>query len=280
MTNSPIEGKYLTIGPHCFHYLDEGSGATLLFVHGVPEWSMTYGEVIRQLSRSFRCIAVDHLGFGYSDKDERADLSSKGHGLRLLQVIRRLNLHNIHLVVHDFGGPIGTEALLGDPARFKSLTISNSWLWNLQGTRVATGLRLLSGRLGRWLYLQAGFELHVMARNLFANRAAYRQWYGTLLSVHRNEADRFANYQLVLEMLAAGKYYDSLAEQLRQLPIPGQLVWGTQDKLFDKSVYLAKWIKLFPHFKVVELSQCGHFPHMETPVDFAENLGQFVKNVP
>jgi pimeloyl-ACP methyl ester carboxylesterase len=46
--------------------VDEGSGPTLLFLHGSPTWSFVYRDVIRSLRDEFRCIAVDYPGFGLS----------------------------------------------------------------------------------------------------------------------------------------------------------------------------------------------------------------------
>jgi pimeloyl-ACP methyl ester carboxylesterase len=51
---------------HTVHYVDEGSGPTLLFLHGNPTWSFVYRDVIRSLRDEFRCIAVDYPGFGLS----------------------------------------------------------------------------------------------------------------------------------------------------------------------------------------------------------------------
>ena len=102
------------------HYFDEGAGPVILFVHGIPEWSMTYSKMIEELSSSFRSIVPDHLGFGLSDKRIDIDLKPAAHSARLLQFIERLGLSNIHLVVHDFGGPIGIGALAQKPELFSS----------------------------------------------------------------------------------------------------------------------------------------------------------------
>ncbi|MFT7306396.1 MAG: haloalkane dehalogenase, partial [Candidatus Azotimanducaceae bacterium] len=53
------------------HYLDEGpkDGPVMLLMHGMPTWSYLYRDIIPLLvSKGFRCIAPDHLGFGKSDK--------------------------------------------------------------------------------------------------------------------------------------------------------------------------------------------------------------------
>jgi pimeloyl-ACP methyl ester carboxylesterase len=50
------------------HYVDEGHGDVILFVHGTPTWSFEWRHCIREVSRTHRCIAMDNLGFGLSDR--------------------------------------------------------------------------------------------------------------------------------------------------------------------------------------------------------------------
>src|SRR5690625_268973 len=62
----PFESRFIDIDGHRVHYVDEGSGPVLLFLHGNPTWSFEYREVIEALRCDFRCIAVDYPGFGLS----------------------------------------------------------------------------------------------------------------------------------------------------------------------------------------------------------------------
>ena len=55
--------------------IDEGSGPPVVFSHGTPTWSYEWRHLIRGLSPTHRCIAVDHLGFGLSDPPNDADYS-------------------------------------------------------------------------------------------------------------------------------------------------------------------------------------------------------------
>lgn len=69
-TEYPFTSHYFDINGHKLHYIDEGSGDILLFIHGTPSWSFDFRNVIKSLSKHYRCIAIDHLGFGLSDKPE------------------------------------------------------------------------------------------------------------------------------------------------------------------------------------------------------------------
>lgn len=101
----------------------------IVFVHGNPECSYTYRHIIERIVKrsnvSCRIIAMDHIGFGISDQATH-EMVSMDHADNLLQLIRKLDLQNVTLVVHDWGGPIGIGAFLKEPERLSNLVILNT----------------------------------------------------------------------------------------------------------------------------------------------------------
>ena len=95
------------------HYVDEGSGPPILFVHGTPTNSYEYRHLIAALSKRFRCIAPDHLGFGESSRPQSFAYTPEAHARVLQEFVERLDLKDLTLVVHDFGGPIGLPLVVG-----------------------------------------------------------------------------------------------------------------------------------------------------------------------
>ena len=106
----PFAHSYARLEAGTMHYVDEGEGETLLFVHGTPTWSFLYRDMIQALSKNHRCVAIDHLGFGLSEKPEKFSGLPEDHAENLAAFIKKLDLRDITLVVHDFGGPIGLGA--------------------------------------------------------------------------------------------------------------------------------------------------------------------------
>lgn len=108
-----------------------GEGPTVLFVHGNPECSYTYRMVIKALAGpanpgGARIVAMDHIGFGLSDQASH-EMVDKHHAGNLAQLVEALDLRDVTLVVHDWGGPIGIGALLLDsPERVANLVVLNS----------------------------------------------------------------------------------------------------------------------------------------------------------
>ena len=116
----PFKSKFISLDEGQMHYVDEGKGEILLFVHGTPTWSFLYRDFITELSKDYRCIAVDHLGFGLSEKPLSFDGKPESHTDNLIVFIEKMGLTNITLVVHDFGGPIGLGAAIQNHEKNKT----------------------------------------------------------------------------------------------------------------------------------------------------------------
>src|SRR5690606_11815870 len=98
----PFSPNFFEINGQKMHYIDVGQGEILLFVHGTPSWSFDFRKIIKNLSSHYRCIAIDHIGFGLSDKPKNYDYTTQNHSKNLEKFIFAQNLTNITLIVHDF----------------------------------------------------------------------------------------------------------------------------------------------------------------------------------
>lgn len=114
------------------HYVDAGpaDAPTVVLVHGQPTWSFLYRDVIHALTGAgLRVIAPDLIGFGRSDKlTEATDYTFARHIDWLHGLITGLELHQVTLVVQDWGGPIGLSVLARDPDRFARVVTTNTIL--------------------------------------------------------------------------------------------------------------------------------------------------------
>ena len=165
----PFTHHYFDVESHKMHYVDEGQGPTILFVHGTPSWSFDYRHLISKLSTDFRCIAIDLMGFGLSDKPKDYDYSTPTHVRVLTQFIEYLGLSDLHLVLHDFGGVIGMAYALERPKHIKSITLFNSWLWDASNEpEFQQSAKILSSPLLPFLYLRLNFSPRFLARLSFA----------------------------------------------------------------------------------------------------------------
>lgn len=144
----PYEPNYMDvetsgIPPVRMHYVDAGpaDGPVVLLMHGQPTWSFMYRKVIRRLADSgIRVIAPDHVGYGRSDKlVEPTAYTFRRHIDWGQDLVNGLGLHDVTLVVQDWGGPIGLSMLAREPDRFARIVATNTVLF--------TGDAALAGKL-------------------------------------------------------------------------------------------------------------------------------------
>ena len=154
----PFKPHYMPLKAGNMHYIDEGKGDTILFVHGTPTWSFLYRDFIKALSKQYRCIAIDHVGFGLSEKPNAFSGRPQEHSENLKEFIRRLDLKDMTLVVHDFGGPIGLSAGIAMPERIKRVVLFNTWLWETASNKGVQKIdKIVNSFLGKFLYLHLNF---------------------------------------------------------------------------------------------------------------------------
>lgn len=156
---------YVEVGPGLrMHYVDEGprGAGVVLLLHGQPTWSYVWRGMIPLLSQAGqRVVAPDLIGFGRSDKPGAvSDYSYARHVAWVAELIEKLDLKDITLVVHDWGGLIGLRVLAESktPERFARLVVLNTSL--TAGDVAELSHPLFAKAAGRWgLYLLTASNL-------------------------------------------------------------------------------------------------------------------------
>lgn len=102
----PFESHYVDVLGSRMHYVDEGEGEPILFIHGNPTSSYLWRNIIPYVSDAYRAIAVDLIGMGKSDKPDLA-YTFQDHSRYLNAFIEALGLQDVTLVIHDWGTVLG-----------------------------------------------------------------------------------------------------------------------------------------------------------------------------
>jgi pimeloyl-ACP methyl ester carboxylesterase len=264
------------------HYVDEGEGDPILFVHGTPSWSFEWRHVIRTLATTHRCLAPDLLGFGLSARPRSFSYTPEAHANELEAFVEALDLRHITLVVHDFGGPIGLPLALDRSGIVRRLVVLNSWMWNLaDDPAMARVAGLMGGRFGKFLYEHLNLSPRVIMPGAYADKSKLTpQIHAQYLAPFADRWSRGAVlWTLARALLASGPHYEQLWSRRDRLqPIPVLVIWGTRDPAFKVSA-LARWREAVPHAKVVELP-VGHWPQEEAPDHVGRAIAEFLGQAP
>jgi haloalkane dehalogenase len=275
----PFESRWTTLPAGRMHYVDEGTGEPIVFVHGTPSWSFEWRHLIAGLSSTHRCIAPDHLGFGLSERPERFAYTPEAHAEAFAGFLDRLAPAPFTMVVHDFGGPIALPFCLRHPDRVVRLVIVNTWMWSFGEDREMTrNARLAGGSLGRVLYRYLNLSVRVLMPYAFGDRKKLTR------AIHRQYLDRFPDrwsrgtvlWPLAHALLGSSAHYDALWRSRDALRArPSLIVWGMKDRAFPPRL-LERWREALPDAQIVELGNAGHWPQEEAPGEVLQSLRAFL----
>lgn len=127
----PFVARDLNVAGHSIHYVETGAGDPVLFLHGNPTSSYVWRAVMPAVAAATgrRCIAIDLLGFGKSDKPARLRHTLRLHRDIIAGVVAELDLSNIVLVAEDWGGPLGMHHLVHEPQLYRAAILMETFLW-------------------------------------------------------------------------------------------------------------------------------------------------------
>ena len=258
----PFRSHEIALDGLRYHYLDEGTGAPLLFVHGNPTWSFAWRNIVADLSRDFRCLAVDHIGCGLSDKPQRYPYRLETHIENLVALVDRLDLRAVTLVAHDWGGAIGIGTVLKRTDRFSRVVLMNTAAFRSQAIpwRIAVCRIPVLGAVA-----VRGFNAFAGAATFMAvekpMQPAVKAGY---LRPYRSWADRVAVLRFVqdIPLSPAHPSYATLAgieaglESLADKPM--LFLWGMRDWCFTPA-FLDEFERRFPQAESVRFEDAGHY---------------------
>lgn len=119
-TDFPFKSNFIEVHGSKIHYVDEGLGDPILFLHGNPTSSYLWRNVIPHVTSEGRCIAPDLIGMGKSDKPD-IEYRFFDHVKFVEGFIKRMNLKNITLVVHDWGSALGFHYAMRHESNIKGI---------------------------------------------------------------------------------------------------------------------------------------------------------------
>jgi pimeloyl-ACP methyl ester carboxylesterase len=275
MTTSKLTRRKLE---HTSYLESDPRGKPILFLHGFPgsaySWEHAANLLLEKHPGQYRIIIPDLLGFGESDTGGN-DWSMEGQAHAIAALLKRLNLHDLFLATHDFGGPVALTLLRVHPEiKIRKLMISATNLFT--DTPIPLPLRsagipllgdLIYGTMAgsifgfRMMYQFAAQNKNAVTWQKFRQHATPHGMASTARIFQHNLADLPGNYRLIQEFAS-------------QLQLPTLILWGDCDPFFPVSV--AKRSEATIQNSILKIySHTGHFIPEERAVEVADDLASF-----
>lgn len=278
----PFTPRWFRLGKDRLHYVDEGNGPVLLFVHGNPTWSFHWRRLLTALAPQYRVIAFDHLGSGLSDKPRRGPYGLTCHSRHLAEFLDFLAPGPVTLVAHDWGGAIGLHcALFERPSSFERFILFNTGAFPPRRipARIAVCRTPLLGKFlvqGLNVFVRGALSMAMTnARQLSATERAgilapYPSWRsrrGIQAFLSDIPMSRSHPTWQVLEQL------ESNLHRLQSQPV--HLIWGMRDWCFDVHC-LDRLLRAFPHAEVSRIPEGGHWVVEDAPAEVQDSVLRFL----
>lgn len=284
----PFESKFVDVLDSTMHYIDQGNGDPMLFLHGVPTSSYMWRNIVPKLSEHARCIAPDLIGYGKSGKPD-IDYSIFDHIKYLEAFIEKLDLKNITLVLHGWGSIPGFHYAMNHPDNVKGIVFYESHVratlnWDMLSLPVQQLASLFTSE-------EASYQA-VMNDNFFINEALPS---GVLRDLTAEEMRHYSEPFLTPESrkpllryvheLPVGNGPDDVVELIRDYsaklkasPLPKLMFYAVPG--FITTIDTVQWAQNnLSNLEVVDLGEAMHFAQETCPKLFSNELIEWYQSI-
>jgi cis-3-alkyl-4-acyloxetan-2-one decarboxylase len=284
----PFAPHYFDHNGFQMHFVDEGSGEPIVLVHGDPTWGYLYRNFIHALARHNRCVVPDHMGMGKSGiPQEPYPYRLQHHIAHFENLLLHLDLRDITLVLHDWGGPVGLGFATRHLERIKRLVLMNTWAFApwpggpfprlLEMIRSTRGEKFVLEKNGYLEPALLGTTFH-MENLTQVVMDAYRAPFPTPES--RLALLCWSRDIPVSEMDPSYAEMKRIERGLpRFLDTPALLVWGMRDPVLSEPV-LRTWQSIYPQAITYEIEDASHFLQEDAPARIVKCIEEFLEANP
>ena len=281
------QGGYITLLGHSIFVVDEGSPAQpiLLLIHGFPTSSGDWQPVWQQLRAHFRVIALDMLGFGFSDKPKNHRYSIHGQADVVEALIHAKQLNRFHVLAHDYGDTVAQELLArqldGNGAgQWLSCCFLNGGLFPETHRALLTQKLLLSpfgaliNHLSNFNQFRRNFSSVFGAETKPSEQELNDFWW--LINVNHG---KHVFHNLITYINDRKKHRERWVSALQTSSVPLALINGSVDPV-SGSHMVARYQALSCRLDyLAELPSIGHYPQVEAPAEVVGHYEAFVRAI-
>ncbi len=284
----PFQSKFIDILDSKLHYVDEGEGTTFLFLHGNPTSSYLWRNIIPFVTKDHRAVAVDLIGMGKSGKP---DISYKmtDQCKYVEAFIKKLDLKNVVLVLHDWGSFIGLKYAMENEKNIKGIVLMEGILrpWDSWET-----IPTVTRRMFKKFFDPIEGPKVIFDENFFIEKAMP---YLTKRKLSKIEMDNYrkpfverASRKPMLmfprELPIAGEnpqnaaIINSYNSWLSKTDVPVHILWAKPGSLFRKE-YIPIMRKEFPKMTDLCVGKSKHYLQEDLPNEIGNAIIDWYKTI-
>lgn len=261
-TATPKIEKFITTYGAKIHYVEAGSGAPVILIHGLADNVAIWDPVIPALAARFRVIALDQIGFGRSDKPLlNYRVSTLVDFLDVF--LTELKIERASPVGNSLGGWVAAAYALAHPERVERLVLSDA-------AGYAALTKTMDSRALRALRVASRDDIRYLGPLAFHDKRFYQD-VDTAFKERVTAGDSYTVAQ-VLDSMIRGD--DALDNKLQTLKQPTLVLWGREDKLIPLS-FGEQFHREIVNSRLRIIDNCGHMPQLECPNEFSAAVLKF-----
>lgn len=265
-------GKYYTVANKKIFVIDEGKfKETVVILHGYPTSSYDYSRVLPELTKHFRVIIHDHLGFGFSDKPESLTYSLIGQADIALQLWNQLGLKEVTILAHDYGTSVAKEILARKnhnliPLKINRILLCNSSM-RLENLHIRNMGKLLKDRkLGKFIARLTSNSYQRFKKKIRKNKLdpvlnksldINNIWNQIETSEGKRDIHLLSNF--INERYT---FWHRWTEALKESEVPVKIIWEKNDPIAVKEIAIVMatenlsdkitWVENDRYFSIIE----------------------------
>jgi pimeloyl-ACP methyl ester carboxylesterase len=271
--------RFIEVDGMRLHYQQFGemNSQTILLIHGYNSSAFAWKTVAPILAeKGFNVIAIDMIGFGFSEKPSWFDYTIESQARTLVRFMNRLGLGKVILVGNSYGGAVAISLALDYPERVKKLVLVGTVCDNqpLSHPLMKIAQVPLLGEVAAALILDSKSFIKSRMRTSIAptnhdliteERINYYRIPFTAKDAH------------IATLKTARKWNaERILKDAHLISHPTLIIWGEEDKVINiENAY--KLHEAILHSKLVIFKNCGHIPQEEKPNDFVQVVTDFAK---
>ncbi|MCM3901656.1 MAG: alpha/beta hydrolase [Pyrinomonadaceae bacterium] len=256
------------------HYQEKGMGTPLVLIHGFTSSTYSWKDVFEPLSRSFRVIAVDLKGFGFSGKPD-GDYTRRAQAELVAHLLNHLKIEKAWLVGNSMGGEVALNVALTNPQRVAGLILIDS-----AGVAVQGGSSLAPAYV-RIPFVGRALTALALTSDKLVREGLEKSFYDDA----KVTAERVAYYHRPLKTRGGQLAALRVRTQWAQFPVEPELgkistltliIWGAEDALIPLAAGRTM-NSMIKDSKLVIIENCGHVPQEEMPERVLDEMTKFIE---